>query len=198
MNNATRMLARLAVVFALCLGCSAALAASETFVPPDPGSDLDDLDHGKYYIWGIDVTWDTTTDMVETAALFFSQLHNHDNGTNDLWVHLLDDGPLGITTGNDWQDGVDEFLGQGILLVHYEDLSSSPEDRTYVFNDDQIETLNTYALDGRIALAFDPDCHFYNEGIEFTVGTDTIPEPATFLIAGVGVLLAVMRKRKSA
>lgn len=192
LSGSKTLLAHLTLVFIVFLSCS--VAASETIVPPD--TELDSLNHNEYYTWGIDVTWDPLVDEIVTASLFLDELENWNDLPNDLYIHLLDDGPLGVTTGTDWGGGGDNFDGQGILLVHYEDLSSSPEDKLYVFTDDEVDVLNDYALDGRIAFGFDPDCHFSNDGVEFTIDMRPIPEPATLAIVGFGALLVFVRKTR--
>jgi hypothetical protein len=197
LSGSRTLLAYLALVFIVCLSCS--VAASETYFPPDPYSELGELDHNKYYTWGIDVTWDTTLEEIVSASLLIDELENWNDLPNDLYIHLLDDAPLGVTVYTDWQGGGDNFAGQGILLVHYEDLSSSPEDKLYVFTDDELDVLNDYALDGRIAFGLDPDCHFYNDGVAFTVDMRPVPEPATLAIVGLaGALLVLARKARKA
>lgn len=57
---------------------------------------------------------------------------------------------------------------------------------------------NNYATFG---LGFDPDCHYYNDGIKFIVQTAPIcaPEPSTFMLLGAGLLgagLFARRRRK--
>ncbi|MBN1917745.1 MAG: PEP-CTERM sorting domain-containing protein [Verrucomicrobia bacterium] len=188
-----------AVILLLLLACSAAQAY--TFTPPDP--DIGDLAHQYYYVWGIEVTWDVNPDpiyeWVNGASLFIHSIWNWDNAPNDLWIHLLDDAPIGLTTGYDDQDGVDQFLVEGILLVHYQDLSMTPQDLWYFFTAEQRDTLNAYAADGVFAIAFDPDCHFYNCGISLDVGTERIeiPEPGTLTLIGLGLAaLGLIRLRK--
>jgi len=55
--------------------------------------------------------------------------------------------------------------------------------------------------DGLFALGFDPDCHFYNSGITLKLWTtetptDVIPEPATLMLFGTGLLCFASRMRK--
>ena len=116
-------------------------AAMYTFSPSDP--DLDDLDHYKYYSWGID--WSVPLGEVITAAsLFFDNIRNWDSGDNDLYVHLLDTVLEGVTVGTDNQGGGDYFSGQGVLLNHWEDLSSTPQDITYNFDLSEKNALSSY------------------------------------------------------
>jgi hypothetical protein len=189
------LLARVAVVFIFALFSTAALG--ETFYPPDP--DLGDLDHTKAYIWNIDVTWDVLQDVVDAMTLKIDNIRNFDNNDNDLWIHLLDgnlaDPELVILTDN--QDGIDYFDGQGILLEHYEDLPSWSQDLYHYFTPAELDKVTEYAADGRFALAFDPDCHFYNCYVTLTAYTTAIPEPGA---VGLAVLclsaLGIVRLRK--
>ena len=164
-------------------------ATAYTF-QPNP-SDLADLDHYYYYSWGIDWTVPTGETIVE-ASLFFDNIRNWDSGYNDLWVHLLDSVAKGVTTGYDNQGGGDFFDGQGILLGHWEDLPATPQDITYDFKvEDTLGTLKDYiAYGNNFGFGFDPDCHFYNDGIKLTIETATavVPEPTTLLLVGVGLL----------
>jgi len=63
-----------------------------------------------------------------------------------------------------------------------------------------LSNLIEYASDGIFGLGFDPDCHFYNNGITLkltTTGPDnTVPEPATLMLFGAGLLCFASRMRK--
>lgn len=74
---------------------------------------------------------------------------------------------------------------------------------TFNFNALQLQKLNQYISggvsngdNGRIGFGFDSDCHFFNDGIEFTMISDVppppIPEPTTAL-AGLACLVPVFR-----
>jgi PEP-CTERM motif len=80
-------------------------------------------------------------------------------------------------------------------------------DYTYQFTSSQMSTLTSYingsgSDTGAITIAFDPDCHFYNEGISFTietngsVGSSAVPEPASLVLLGTGLLLSANRYRR--
>ena len=54
---------------------------------------------------------------------------------------------------------------------------------------------------GNFALGFDPDCHYFNDGIRFEIFTsNAIPEPTTMVMLGTGLagIAARMRKRRKA
>ena len=159
-----------------------------------PG-DLFDLDHGSYYTWGID--WQIPQgETIIGAWLFMDNIRNYNDSPNDLWVHLLEGAPAGVSVGTDNGGGGDYFAGQGILLEHWVNLSNSPQDITYTFTPDDLVNLGLYAADGNFALGFDPDCHFYNDGIKLTIKTTHAPVPgAVWLLASGLIGLVSIRSR---
>jgi hypothetical protein len=173
-----------------------------TLTPPDP--DLGELTHQYYYTWGVDAPWEPFHDDVHeeavAATLTFKNIYNWDRHDNDLYVHLLDWGALGISTGYDNEGGGDNFAGMGILLEHYEDLPATAQTLVYNFTDEQVGVLNDCAADGRFALGFDPDCHFYNCGVELEILTHWtgVPEPSSMVLvaAGSAVTMLVRRRRR--
>jgi len=179
------------------LACSVLLcplvASADTLTFQPTPVDLYDLDHYRYYRWGI--ADDGFADIVVTGAtLFFDNIRNWDNNPNDLYVHLLDYAPPGVTVGWDGQGGGDAFAGQGVLLEHYEDLPSTPQDITYTFDASEITALNTYMQNGNnFGLGFDPDCHYWNDGVTLTL--EYVPEPMTMGLFGLGSV-AMLRRRK--
>ena len=71
------------LVFSFSQVCS---ASTFTFEPTPV--DMWDLDHYKYYTWGID--WNVPTgESIIGASLFFDDIRNWDSNPNDLWVTLL-------------------------------------------------------------------------------------------------------------
>jgi hypothetical protein len=138
---------------------------------PSP-SDLDDLPHNRFYKWGIDVSAFSGMTINEVELKLIS-IRNWNDGENHLYLHLLDNGPLGITGGYDSDDDfIDIYAGSGPLIADYQDLipGSTPETVVYTFS--TLGLLGTAALyieDGVLAIGVDPDCHYYNCGIELII-----------------------------
>ena len=103
----------------------------------------------------------------------------------------------GTLVGGGWYykaDGTRWIDGQNRLTYDY----------TYVFTDAQVQTLNSYlgsVIGGSsVSFGFDPDCHYFNEGVAFNVYTATatntsVPEPASLLLVGTGLAFASKRYR---
>ena len=177
------------VIFSV-VAARGAFADSISVQPSD--HDLGDLDHGKAYLWTFDIDLQED-EVIIGASIFFDDIRNNDWASNDLYVTLIDDtwydNYLKVYT--DYYYG-DYFTGWGTQIAHYEDLPAYSQDITYTFSADEIALLNAFAADGEIALGFDPDCHFYNDGVTFTYETYTpsgnIPEPASLaMIAAAAV-----------
>jgi hypothetical protein len=177
----------------------AACADTSYSFQPTP-VDLWDLDHAGYYAWGLD--WKAPTGQVITgASLFFDNIDNWATETNKLWINLIDEPALGVTTFTDNEAGTNAFSGKGILLSTYSDSSTgTPIDLTYNFTSSQVDTLKQYAAAGTWGIGLDPDCHYNNDGIKLTVTTKPIPEPGTWalMLSAMGAVGVVRRRRVTA
>ena len=71
--------------------------------------------------------------------------------------------------------------------------STAPySDVPIIFGDTALITVNTYAGDSRITIGFDPDCHYYNSGVDLTIMTTkrvdhSVPEPMSLLLGVMGL-----------
>lgn len=162
---------------------------------PDP-VDLYDLDHYRAYTWGLSPDVDPSTIEISTIRLKFDNIRNWNSGENVLYVHLLDSADDGVTVYYDGSGGGDAFAGQGIELVTYVNLPNTPQDLVYTFTDDQVAAFAAYLLNGSdVGFGFDPDCHFWNDGITLEIGYQAIPEPGCVILLATGAVLAALRKR---
>jgi hypothetical protein len=199
----------LILIFTFSMAHSTAQATS-TFIPSD--NDIFDLDHTYAYRWQIN--WSLPAgETITGASLFFHNIYNWTYESNDiLYLQLMDTSPTGgnsvaanIKQYTDNEASGNYFGSYGIQLATYndpDDRSSNPSlsaaDWTYYFNSTQLNTMATYTADGKFYLGFDPDCHYYNSGITFNVVTEhqSVPEPSTFLLLGLGLLLGFVFLRK--
>ncbi len=182
----TNKIRTLMALFVLIIIPNAAVAATQIFTPSD--LDIWDLDHGHYYTWGIE--YDVPqNEIIVGASLFFDDIRNYNSSDNDLWVQLLDNSPIGLTQYYDgYSAQVNAFDGQGTLLNQWHNLPSTPQDITYDFDIGEIAILNSYIADGTLGLGFDPDCHFYNDGVSLKIETAPVPVPSSITLLSLGLI----------
>jgi len=177
---------------------------------PHP-ADMGDLDHGSYYDWRIQ--WHVPTGQtIVGAVLQIDNIQNwkYEPNANWLYTHLLDNPPTdGNKLGKDvwkWSDnqgGGDNWAGQGPLVGVFTDNGHKPQTITYDLGKlGLLPTLRDYAKDGVFGFGFDPDCHYYNNGISLTLKTTKAPtpEPGSLAVFGSGLMGLVAfaaRKRQS-
>jgi hypothetical protein len=200
-----------------------AAADTITFQAPATGATQSsakqvDLDHHSAYTWrigGVDLTGKSIT----SATLTFKNISNWDANKNMLFIHLLDTArAAGISSFQDAPanqvpviDINDDFAGARYLnnplvapgtantFLTQQSFTTTGHDFVYTFTADQLKVLSAYFLNGSdIAFGFDPDCHFWNDGISFsfTTAPTATPEPTTMLLLGTGLAGMYYRRKR--
>lgn len=187
----------LAIILGLGLvGAVSGSAAVHVFNPTP--ADIYDLDHYRYYTWGID--WNPQGEQVSEVILSFNNIRNWREEDNSLFIHLLDDAPSNLTVGADYDPTIsDYFAGEGDLIDAWTDPNGGLPgvNLSYKFSElGLIDNFAGYAADGNVGIAFDPDCHYYNDGVSLTVITDA-PEPTTLALFALGLVGGAVARRKS-
>jgi len=203
-----------------------ALADTFTFQAPataanqgSGGPSQVDLDHHNAYTWRIDNV-NLAGQTISGATLTFSHISNWDSNLNMLFIHLLDsaansgmasfvDAPLSqvpVTTIADNFAGALYLsnplvnAGTANTLLTSRSFTTTPTDFVYNFTSQQIAALGSYIQNGNnIAFGFDPDCHYWNNGIAFsftTTPTTTVPEPTTLGLLGTGIAGFYLKRRR--
>jgi hypothetical protein len=187
-----------------------AAAASQTLTYTPNPIDLNDLDHHMVYTWRIDnISLANVT--ISSASLTFTNIANWDSSANVLHIHLLDTAKgAGVqsfvddpTNSSPVTDMTDDFVnpryhnqsnwlvanGTMDLLLANPTFTTTGVNYTINFTPAQIATLTQYINNGHdIAFGLDPDCHYFNDGLKFTINVTPVPEVGTIL--PIAVLLA--------
>lgn len=176
-------------------------ATSYTYTPNPV--DLNDLDHHSAYTWRIN-NINIGGATITGASLTFKNIANWDANPNMLFMHLFDTAKYsGVSSFLD-ATGVpvpanqiaDNFAspllasnpliaaGTANTFLTGKSFTMTPTTFTYNFTGAQLLALQAYIANGHdIAFGLDPDCHFFNDGVTFTMN---VPEGGT-----TAVLLAV-------
>ena len=151
----------------------------------------------------------TTTKQTSSRYTYISEIFKQDKATVDgtgkklsdnLWSRADQQSLDTINWGNGVEvtriwDKENDFANPW----HDIDGPASKTNVVYNFDDLLIGILTTYAGDGSFGFGMDPDCHYYNDGITFSIETERtpVPEPGTMMLLGFGMLgLAVYGKRR--
>ena len=171
---------------------------------------LNSMQHGTDYTWVVDNgTWFIPEgDEITSAYLSITNLNNWYEPEND-WMNIyLLDNPF-----RNWPNKVlltiyrDEnayfyygWYWSGWALKYGKIWVNPGDDFRYDLTASQLGDLASFLEDGIFGLGFDPNCHYTNGGMSFTIHTTNIPqvpEPAIVLLFGLGLLgLAGVRSLK--
>ena len=213
---------RLVFTVVLALTCVAGAARATVLTYQPNPVDLDDLDHHYSYSWRIDNINLPSNAVITSATISFANIANWDSTANMLFVYLLDtaskggvntvqdhplnESPIGDITDH-FANGFNASAGllsstTAMTKLFQKSFTTTPVDYTFTFTSAELTTLMNYIQNGHdIALGFDPECHFFNDGITFTLTYITpVPEPANvvavFCLVAVAIGYELRRRRR--
>jgi len=180
--------------------------------------DMYDLDHGKWYEWGM--SWNRTAydpASIRSAWLTVSNVYdNTHDPQNVVFAEVLDtprDG-VGVRIGSDNESLHSDYFASSsypnphefLTAFHDTQAGDTPQNWRWDFNATDLSKLKSYASNnGLFGIGLDPDCHFVNTGIKLNVewcarqDTPPTPELGTWMLLACSGLAGalVTRRRKS-
>jgi hypothetical protein len=218
----------------ICIVNAASAAVIEynyTLRPPSDGGgqphDMYDLDHAKYYFWGME--WDVPSDQtIVGASLTFYNIWDWKIENDDsLKVDLIDSATdsrvaakFGGTRSRAWRTYLGALGRHDNALLQGTDNQTTPRRcrrvgyRLENWNDPEggrardfnlvvpiPGTLFGWLSDGNFGFGIDPDCHYYNDRIGLTIRTEhRVPDAgSTATLLGLAIAgIGLIRRRLTA
>lgn len=212
------------------LGATA--SATEFTFTPSGSRDLWDLPHGQYYVWGLNWTKPADEEVVG-ITIKYKEIYDWTREEDRLSTFLIDTVTMSsgvnnrVYQYNDSEYGPDNFKNYTRALIgtwndpygdryHKINLpfsvteSSGPYDGHYAGQGPKTlstsfsgEDLLGWVADGNFGFGIDPDCHYYNCGVEVVITTckpeDTPQTPdggASVLLLGSALMGVAFLRRK--
>jgi len=160
------------------------------------------LAHGTDYTWSVDSSWGIPTgEHITSATLSIAGLNNSAEPESDsLNIYLLNNPYTNWPTKTlltVFQDTNGYYWKDSLGVTHF---TNPSETLNYNLTTAQLVDLTTYISDNTFGLGFDPNCHYSNTGITFSIVTEknpvSTPEPTSLLLLGLGLLGLAGTRRK--